>query len=152
MAADILARNGVIAAVGRPLDGEVPCHKGGEIKSRLLSLLVIALDDGRRCILRNRIDEGLAVGEDALHLHVLEQLTVKLRRGLSLPGRLRGDAMRGDANRKNDADDSDLHDWLLPGSEQSFEIRDLTGWAKTGPRLAQLANCQAASTRYCLTP
>ena len=116
MAADILARNGVIAAVRRPLDGEVACHKGGEIKSRLLSLLVIALDDDRRCILRNRIDEGLAVGEDALHLHVLEQLAVKLRRGLSLPGRLRGDAMRGDANRKNDADDSDLHDWLLPSS------------------------------------
>ena len=82
----------------------------------------------------NGIDEGLAVGEDALHLHVHEQLAVKLRRGFDLRGRLRGDAMRGDANRKNDADGSDLHDWLLPGSEQSCEIRDLTGWAKTGPR------------------
>jgi hypothetical protein len=72
VAAHILARNGVITAVLWPLDGEVLCHKGGEIKAWLLLLLLIALDDDPRCILRDRVDECLAVREDALHLHVLE--------------------------------------------------------------------------------
>jgi hypothetical protein len=54
-----------------------PARTGCRI-ARLLLLLAIALDDHRRCMFRDRIDECLAVGEDALHLHVLKQLPVKL--------------------------------------------------------------------------
>jgi hypothetical protein len=50
VAADILARNRVITAVFWPLDGEVLCDEGGEIKARLLLLLPIALGDDPRCL------------------------------------------------------------------------------------------------------
>ena len=78
MAADILPRNRPVTAVLWPLNGEVPCDKASQIKPWLLLLLLIALDNDRRRILCNSIDECLAVREDALHLHVQKQLAIKL--------------------------------------------------------------------------
>ena len=89
MAAHVLVPIAIAAAPirsGNPRisgNGEMPVDESGEVKARPALLLPIPLVNGRWCvILRQSIDERLAITKDALHLHVLEQLAVEFPRTL----------------------------------------------------------------------
>jgi hypothetical protein len=100
----VLAGRGAIGGLFRSLNAEISLNESGEIEAGRATLGRITLhDDGRR-VARHGVNERLAVREDALHLHVLEQLSIKLRRGFVLAGRRRRDDQRDQAD-----DDSDLH-------------------------------------------
>ena len=58
--------------------------ESGEVETGRATLVAITLHDDGRCVMRNGVNEGLAIREDALHLHVFEQLSIKLRWGFVL--------------------------------------------------------------------
>jgi len=68
----------LIGVFRRPRNNEIFLHKGSEIEIRLTFFHIITLNDGSWIVLGNGIGERLAVREDALHLHVFEQLIIEL--------------------------------------------------------------------------
>src|SRR6185312_6864708 len=92
----VLAGCGSICAFLRALHSEVSLNESGEVEAGRAALVLITLHDDSGCLAWHGVDEGLAIGEDALHLHVLEQLSIELRRGFILAGGRRREDQRDD--------------------------------------------------------
>jgi len=111
MYAYVLSRDGLILCGRNCRHIEVCRHERPQIEIARFARRSISLEHLCRRAFGHGVHERLTVGEDALHLHLNEQLSIQLRRREDLRGTIVGIGDEtGRPEEKNDAEDA-LNEW-----------------------------------------